>query len=266
MITSESIDQVLPTANFLKSRSVVEVMNPDVFCASATTSVSSLARLMTEQQVSCVVVVDVEDDRPRKPLGIVTQQDIVQFQALKLDLSKTPVNRVMSTPLFSVKPKDSLWVAYQEMQQRHVRRLGVCNAQGELLGLIAQSQIQKAVDPAQMYKAIKQLQHSVKRLEAEKIALLTNRNAELEELVQQRTAQLQEQAECDRLLATIAHRIRQSLNLEEILKATVFEVRQFLQTHRVIIYPMAVEANSVALVESVDPRWGSILDTAISNP
>lgn len=266
VITSESIKQVLPTANFLKSRSVVEVMNPNVVCALATTSVLSLARLMTEQQVSCVVLVNEKSDRSRKALGIVTERDIVKFQALKLDMSETPVNKVMSTPLFSVKAEDSLWVAYQKMQHHHVRQLAVCDAQGRLLGLIAQSQIQESVDPAQMYKAIKQLQHSVRRLEAEKIALLTNRNAELEQLVQQRTAQLQEQAECDRLLATIAHRIRQSLNLAEILNATVFEVRQFLQTHRVIIYPMAVEANSVALVESVDPRWGSILDMALSNP
>ena len=42
-------------------------------------------------------------------------------------------------------------------------------------------------------------------------------------------------AERDRLLAQIALRIRQSLNLKQILQTTVAEVRQFLECDRVFI-------------------------------
>lgn len=53
------------------------------------------------------------------------------------------------------------------------------------------------------------------------------------------------QAEPDRLLATIARQIRQSLKLEEILNTTVAEVRQLLQTDRVVIY--AIPSSSYVL-------------------
>ncbi|HAG82541.1 MAG TPA: histidine kinase, partial [Cyanobacteria bacterium UBA12227] len=47
---------------------------------------------------------------------------------------------------------------------------------------------------------------------------------------------LQQQAERERIVGAIALRIHQSLNLKEILKITVTEVRQFLACDRVLIY------------------------------
>jgi PAS domain S-box-containing protein len=47
---------------------------------------------------------------------------------------------------------------------------------------------------------------------------------------------LQQQANRDRLISAISQHIRASLNLQEILNATVTEVRQVLQTDRVLVY------------------------------
>ena len=74
------------------------------------------------------------------------------------------------------------------------------------------------------------------------------------------------QAERDRLLATIARQIRQSLKLEEILNTTVAEVRQLLQTDRVVIYRFNPDWSAIVAVESVSqPDW-SILDKTIAYP
>jgi PAS domain S-box-containing protein len=70
---------------------------------------------------------------------------------------------------------------------------------------------------------------------------------------------LQQQTERERLLMSIAHRIRQSLNLEDILNTAVAEVRQFLQTDRVLIYRFEPERSDVVAVESVAPNYRSIL-------
>lgn len=67
------------------------------------------------------------------------------------------------------------------------------------------------------------------------------------------------------LLAAITLRIRQSLQLDEILKTTVDEVRQFLQSDRVIIYRFEPDWRGVIVVESVDPRYQSVLGTAIQD-
>ncbi len=77
-------------------------------------------------------------------------------------------------------------------------------------------------------------------------------------------AQLQANAERDRLLGQIALRIRRSLNLDQILTTTVEEVRQFLKADRVFIGQIDPQWQGKILAESTAPEWGSIL-TWITN-
>lgn len=159
VITPESIRQAMvQPANILKMHSVKEVMTAEVIQAPRSASVLSLAELMAQHRVSCVVITE-----PRElsmnlpfpiPVGIVTERDIVEFQALDIDLSQTIALTVMSSPLFSLKPEDSLWVAHQEMQQRLVRRLLVRGERGELLGIVTQSSLLRVLDPMEMSGAI----------------------------------------------------------------------------------------------------------------
>lgn len=66
-------------------------------------------------------------------------------------------------------------------------------------------------------------------------------------------------AERDRLLAQIALRIRQSLNIEQILQTTVAEVRQFLECDRVFITCIDQQLQSHVAAESIAPNYDSIL-------
>lgn len=80
---------------------------------------------------------------------------------------------------------------------------------------------------------------------------------------------LRQQAERERLVSAIAQRIRQSLNLEDILQTTVTEVRQFLNSDRVLIYrfdsnPSAnADCKGVVVVESVENTWEPMLGSEI---
>ena len=58
-----------------------------------------------------------------------------------------------------------------------------------------------------------------------------------------------------RLIAETALRIRQSLNISEILNTAVREVRQLLDCDRVIIYHFAPDMSGDILAESVDSNW-----------
>jgi PAS domain S-box-containing protein len=64
----------------------------------------------------------------------------------------------------------------------------------------------------------------------------------------------------DRLLAQTLSRIRQSLNLNQILQTTVNEVRQFLGADRVFIALKDTDAQSRILAESVDLQYPSVLN------
>ena len=185
VITPESIRQaMLLPANILKMRHVKEVMTAEVIQAPVTASVMALAQLMAQHRVSCVVITELSMNLPFPiPAGIVTERDIVEFQALDLDLWETIAQTVMSTPLFSLKPEDSLWVAHQEMQQRLVRRLVVTAEGGELLGIVTQSSLLRVLDPMEMSGAIDVLHASIQEQTSElqkAIASLSLTNARLE--------------------------------------------------------------------------------------
>ena len=71
---------------------------------------------------------------------------------------------------------------------------------------------------------------------------------------QQAQKQLQQQAHRDRLLGDISLRIRESLDLGEILHRTVDEVQQFLQTDRVLIYRFDGDYG-VLVAAAAAPPW-----------
>jgi PAS domain S-box-containing protein len=83
---------------------------------------------------------------------------------------------------------------------------------------------------------------------------------------QQAEAALRQQFFRERLMLAIAQRIRQSLNLEDILNRTVAEVRQFLATDRAIIFRFEQDWSGTVAVESVGEDWLPILGTNIYDP
>jgi PAS domain S-box-containing protein len=72
---------------------------------------------------------------------------------------------------------------------------------------------------------------------------------------------IQHRVERDHLLSAIALRIRESLDLEEILHRTVDEIRQFLQTDRVLIYRFDGQ-HGILVAASVLPQWDVTSDSA----
>ncbi|OCQ94326.1 histidine kinase [Oscillatoriales cyanobacterium USR001] len=76
---------------------------------------------------------------------------------------------------------------------------------------------------------------------------------------------LQQQLKRERLVGASIERIRQSLNLEEVLSTAVLEVRQFLQIDRTLIYRFNPNGGGVVVVESVDNPWISIISKNVED-
>jgi PAS domain S-box-containing protein len=70
----------------------------------------------------------------------------------------------------------------------------------------------------------------------------------------------------ERLFGAIALSVHQSLDLDEILDTTVTEVRQLLQTDRVLIYRFNRDCSGQIVVESVGAGFPAVLDTTIYEP
>ncbi|WP_264196732.1 CBS domain-containing protein [Microseira wollei] len=163
-------------------------------------SVFQVAQLMATHRKSCVVICDQETQETRfleetgflKPVGIITERDIVKFKIQGLDIVQTSAATVMSCPLHPTQLNFTLWQVHQLMQQYGIRRLVVVDEAGYLAGIVTQSSLLQLLEPAQMYATVELLEHII----AEKTQQLQQMN----EQMQQAEAQLREVNEYSGLL------------------------------------------------------------------
>ena len=265
LVTPNSIQQVLQPSNLLKINRVGDVTMPPVVHTGSNASALRIAQLMVEHQVDCIAIVDNETEQSLIPIGLVTARDLLSLEEQDLALARVTAQTIMHAPLVCLKASDSLWLAHEEMQQRQLDCMVVCDQQGYLLGLVTPLELLQAINPSAMHQSVRQWRQSMRQPETEKVDLLRSRNAELEHLVRSRTAQLEEQAKCDRLLAATTLRIHRSLNLQDILFTTVSDVRQLLQTDRAIIYRLNEDGSGVVVVEAAKPGWVSMLGKTLDD-
>jgi CBS domain-containing protein len=109
--------------------------NREVVVTHRDTSIAEAAKLMRTFHVGDLVVL--EDEEWHRPVGLVTDRDIVvSIVATGLDPEQVTVLDVMTEELATVTEDTSFWDALAVMRQRGVRRLPVVNQQGGLEGML----------------------------------------------------------------------------------------------------------------------------------
>ncbi|MEB3885432.1 PAS domain S-box protein [Lyngbya sp. CCY1209] len=251
LLTHESLRQAIRPADLLRLRTVAEVMTPEVVSASPDADLLEIARLMAARPVSCVVLATTGTATGPIPVGILTERDLVQFQALGLDLETSRARQVMSTPIFSVRPEDTLWAVQEMMNSRHIRRVVVTGPEGQLLGIVTQSSLLRVLNPLELYKLAEVLEQKVFQLEIEKVQLLENQATRLEREIRERTAALEQSRRREQLVFEITTEIRSSLSLPDILDRTADRVRDLLKCDRIALYQFAPDWGGKIVAESV---------------
>jgi CBS domain-containing protein len=113
-----------------------EICTRSVTIAFKQTPLNGAARLMRENHVGCLVVVD-EVGGKRTVVGVLTDRDIVTaVVAADLDSSTLHVEDVMSTDLVTAREDDSLIDLMHTMRRKGVRRIPVVGGQDELIGVV----------------------------------------------------------------------------------------------------------------------------------
>ncbi|WP_096665832.1 CBS domain-containing protein [Polaromonas sp. AET17H-212] len=113
-----------------------EICTRSVTIAFRTTSVDGAARLMRDNHVGCLVVVDEVDGR-RIVVGVLTDRDIVTaVVAPGIDATTLTVDDVMTTDLVTAREDDSLIDLMRSMRRKGVRRVPVVGGQDELIGVV----------------------------------------------------------------------------------------------------------------------------------
>jgi CBS domain-containing protein len=124
---------------------VSDFSNPFVATVSRATPLNDAARLMREQHVGSLVVVD-ETGKGRVPVGILTDRDIVvAVVAREVEPRALTAGDVMSNDLATVRPTDSAIDALELMRRRGVRRVPVVAENGTLAGIVTIDDLLAAV-------------------------------------------------------------------------------------------------------------------------
>jgi CBS domain-containing protein len=113
-----------------------DVCRTNIVTAPPTAPLPELARLMRRNHVGSVVVVDAAD--ARRPLGIITDRDIVvEVVAAGQDVRTITAGEIMSAPLVTALDTDDASWTLKVMRDRGVRRLPVLDAAGAMVGIVA---------------------------------------------------------------------------------------------------------------------------------
>ena len=109
----------------IESTSVSSFMTKNVKTETEDQNIQSACRSMHQNDIGSIVIVkrDTSNDN-YKPTGIITERDVVRIVgSLDQSLLKQPLRELMSKPLITITPNNSLKDALQIMQQKKIRRL-----------------------------------------------------------------------------------------------------------------------------------------------
>jgi CBS domain-containing protein len=112
--------------------SIGSMLTRKAVTARPTDSLAKAARLMDEQNVGAVVVV--EKDRP---VGIVTDRDLARAACILRTSPDAHVQEVMTCPVSTIRQDEGVYNATQQMMELAVRRLPVVDEQGQLVGIVS---------------------------------------------------------------------------------------------------------------------------------
>ena len=120
---------------------ISEIMNKKVISASTEDNVTKIWDRMIESDFTGLPVLNDSGE----PLGMITRFDILKRGWARLgkeDTTKPPhtlgqkVDKLMSTPLYSLRPEDKLKTAMEMMKKRDIGRISIVDDGGKLVGIV----------------------------------------------------------------------------------------------------------------------------------
>ncbi|KYH25658.1 inosine-5'-monophosphate dehydrogenase [Halalkalicoccus paucihalophilus] len=117
---------------------VTELMTSPIRTIDPEATGVAAARELTEQKIGSLVVGEGRIE------GIVTETDIVAGVADGIDLSETPVSALMSDPVVTISPTDSVRAAGERMGRNNVKKLPIAR-NGEAVGIVTTTDLARFV-------------------------------------------------------------------------------------------------------------------------
>ena len=115
---------------------VKSVMRSPIVTSLLSETVSSIAEKLISNDIGAIVIIR-EDS---KPVGIITERDIVKIVRTNKDPNKTNAKDIMSSPLVTVEVDLPLLSALELMRRKGIRRMGVTK-NNKLVGVVTERRL-----------------------------------------------------------------------------------------------------------------------------
>ena len=118
-----------------KSMTIGKVMTKSVISVDASMTINEAAKMMEDTKVGAVIVME-----NNTPVGIVTERDFVTKVAAEGRPLFTEISEIMSSPLITIDPEETVWEASETMKEKLIHKLPVIE-NDKAIGIITTSDI-----------------------------------------------------------------------------------------------------------------------------
>ena len=135
---------------------VSEIMTDSPACCTPDASVQDVAQMMVDNDCGCIPIVESEESG--KPVGVVTDRDIVIRTVAEgknpLDLT---AGDVMTKSVVTVTPDMSIEECCDLMEKQQIRRIAVVDDSGACCGIVAQADIASHADQRKTAEVVQEV-------------------------------------------------------------------------------------------------------------
>lgn len=123
----------------LDSISISTIMNKNIIVVEQDLNLVSISKIMSNNDIGSVVIVD--DLDTRKPIGIITERDIVRtIGMIQPHQLLVPIREHMSHPVITLSSNATVYDAIRLMYEKKIRRLIILEKE-KLVGIITDKDI-----------------------------------------------------------------------------------------------------------------------------
>lgn len=117
-----------------------EIMTSQPVCVTPETPIQEAARLMKDQNVGMLPVVQTEGSK--QLIGVITDRDItIRHVAEGHTSTDCPVSEAMTDSVTTASPDSDVGDVMEIMGREQVRRIPIVDERGELVGVVAQADV-----------------------------------------------------------------------------------------------------------------------------